>query len=543
MSSQGSRSDPGQTGEGVELANGDRAAEAPTTPPRGTLLAGTALFGAISFLGYGLSFFKSILLTRFFGTSASMDAYAIGMMIPTVLAGLLANSCAGALVPALSVAERERPGERANVFRGSLALVAWAAVAATFLLWLSSAPLLRLLVPHFGPDRLPLASQVLRLASPLVLLNAVFWFAAAELLSRRRYAAAAAVPALYQVGPICALLLFPGVGVTVLVAGSLTGAVIMASGYAWVALRHNRTSNPLRLWTPSTRRVLVSQGQLVFVSAYAVTNLFVDQAMAGLLPVGNVSALNYATMIDAIVQQTVVLALASVVFPDFANLAAAGDYALLKERARSCIKGVVLLAAPVCVLILTLGRLAIRLIFQHGAFSAHSTALVFDVWAGYTLGLVPTSIGMIAAKLMQALNLQGVLARMVLVLVPLNAALDYVLMLRLGCFGISLSTSFVYLVAACWFLVVLRRRIGSLFDGDTRKAVGSSLGAAGLAAIPLVVIRLTAGESLLALATGALVFLGVLVFMYRWLGLDRNLPTKVQFLLGWFGRNRSIIPA
>jgi len=501
------------------------------------------LFGAISFLGYGLSFFKSVLLTRFFGTSAGMDAYTIGIMIPTVLAGLLANSCAGALVPALSAAERERRGERANVFRGSLALVFLAATAATFVVWLLSAPLLRLLFPHFGPERFPLALRVLRLASPLIILNAVFWFAAAELLSRRRYAAAAAVPALYQVGPICALLLFPGVGVTVLVAGALTGAFIMAGGYAWAALRHNRTSTPLRLWTPLTRGVLASQGQLVFVSAYAVTNLFVDQAMAGLLPVGNVSALNYATAIDGIVQQTVVMALASVVFPDFANLAAAGDYALLKERARSCIKGVVLLAAPVCVLILTLGRLAISLVFQHGAFSAHSTALVFDVWAGYTLGLVPTSIGMIAAKLMQALHLQGVLARAVLVLVPLNAALDYILMLRLGCFGISLSTSFVYLVAACWFLVVLRNRIGGLFDGDTWKALGGSVGAAGLAGIPLVVIRLTAGESRLALATGTLAFLGVLAFLYRWLGLDRNLPAKVQPLFGWFGRKKSIVGA
>ena len=50
-----------------------------------------------------------------------------------------------------------------------------------------------------------------------------------------------------------------------------------------------------------------------------------------------------------------------------------------------------------------------NILLQHGAFTAQSTHNVSIIWIGYTIGLVPVSVGMLGSRLINALQAHSVL--------------------------------------------------------------------------------------------------------------------------------------
>jgi len=84
-----------------------------------SFLRHTLVFGLVSFGTYLFSLVKTIVVTRYFGTSAEMDAFAVAVLVPNLLGALLAGSASAGLVPALAVAERESAQRRADTYRTS----------------------------------------------------------------------------------------------------------------------------------------------------------------------------------------------------------------------------------------------------------------------------------------------------------------------------------------------------------------------------------------------------------------------------------------
>jgi len=499
-----------------------------STAARPGIFRSAAIFSAVSLAVYVVGFGKSLLVSRYFGTEAAMDAYGIGVMIPNILGNLIAGSCAGALLPVLPLAEQEGGLARANLFRGCLLWIIIAAVAAASLLALFASPVLHLMTPRFGAERFGLAVSLLRIASPLVVLSAIQAFCAAELMSRSRFALAAFAPAFYHLGPILAVLFFHRSGVVIMVWGAIAGGIAQAMLVALPALWANPAPPRLELGHPLIRRVFSAQSKLLLVSVFSVSFNFVDQAMAALLPPGNVSALNYANALDNVIEQSLITASASVLLVQFSIGIAAGDLMAVREQARRSVRTLVLVAAPLTVLVLGAGETGIRLVFQHGAFTPESTRLVYAVWAGYILGLVPYAAGIVAARLLNALEAQGLLARLALVTIPLNAVLDYLLMQQFGVFGIAVSTSLVYVVSSLAMFSLLRSRIGNLLDPLTIQISAKATFISLVAGVPFLAARLLAPADWRAAAGAAIAFLLLVPLLYRTLALDRELPPTIQ---------------
>jgi len=219
--------------------------------------------------------------------------------------------------------------------------------------------------------------------------------------------------------------------------------------------------------------------------------------------------------------------------PELAQLAALGNMEMLKARARRSIAGITMVAAPVAALILVSGSFLIRIFFQHGVFNQQSTHIVFTTWAGYTLGLVPFSIGMMAVRLINATNFNYALVALGAVALPLNGLLDYVLMKKWGCFGISLSTSIVYCVSSVALYIVLQRRIGTILNRAISKVIFSSVLASLAAGGSFWAIRSTIANEWLGMTLGGLAFSAVLVWGYTGLGLLAKTPSGVVFLPAW----------
>ena len=483
------------------------------------LLRNTAVFAGVSFCAYLVSLAKTIVLTRYFGTSPEMDAFTVSVLVPNLLGALVIGSASAGLVPSLGKAEQKGAQHRADVYRSSLLFFSLLSLVITFLLALFAPQIVGVVAHAFDPYRRGLATELGRWSALLVFLNTVSGFASAELLSRRKYALVAGAPAAASVISLALIAAFHRAGAMVLVGSLLVGLIAQAL-IVFIPSLSGSHKGRSTLWHDSdVVHVIRGQFQLFAVATIGVTNVFIDQVISALLPTGSVSALSYASNLNMVVVQVVVMAMSAVVLTDLSSLAAGRDWSALKHRVRVCAISSLMLAAPACFVILGAGHSAIRMLFQHGVFRADSAALVYIAWAGYSLGLIPMAIGMVASRLANALHENGLLFRIGIVMLVLNAVMDYVLMRTLGLVGITLSTSIVYCVSAVLTYRALERRVGRLIESNMVRQSVKILLAAVISSILPIVIRIFAGNGYPSVAVQLVVFTTGLILCYRRLGL------------------------
>jgi len=473
----------------------------------------------VSLLAYAVSFAKSLVTARYFGTSAEMDAFTLAFLVPNLLATLLIGTFAISVVPALAAAELKGKDERANTFRVALFLfVAIASVLALFLTVFST-QMMSVVALHFDAPKRVLAAALLRWTSPILPLTAICAFCSAELLSRKRYVAVAAAPIISTVVSIASLLLFAGIGVNALAFGLVVGTAVQAVAVAAPAWRANLLTDAIRWWTPQIKELVRQQFPLLVVSSFGVLNVSVDQFMAGLLPPGSAAALNFANSLNAVVVQTVVMAASWVVLPQLSELAATGDLQSIALKVRQSMLGIAVLAIPMAIMIFILGRSAVQVFFQHGRFDSTSTHQVSAIWIGYTCGLMPFAIAIVPVRLLNALRKNNLLVRFGLVALPINAGLDYLLMIWLGPVGISLSTSLVYLCTSILVLRFVRGIVPGIFDWKLWAGMLRALAVSALAGVLLFGFHQMFPLGMVSLFGGTALFAVLILSLYHWCGL------------------------
>ena len=497
-------------------------------PPnrKGSLLRHTFVYGAASLLAYMLSMVKAVVVGRLFGTTPEMDAYTVAILLPNLIGALITSTTAGALVPILAKAEEESEEARATVFRSSLAIFFVVSLSMALLLALFASPVARIIGAAFDPYRLTLTARMLRWASALVLSTGVYAVCSAELLARKRYWSVGISPALGTAISLAMILSVskPTIGVLLwsLVAGTAVQAAILVLP-AWNASRGASVNH----WSNvHVRRNLAAQFTLLGAAMIGIANCYVDQMFATWLPSGSVSALNYASTFNTIAMQVVVMALGWVVLPDFSELAATGKLEQLRLRVRRTVILAAMLAAPASLAVFAFGREAIRLVFEHGRFDAHSTGAVFSTWAAYSVGLVPAAMGIVIVRLINAIGKNALILRIGLLLLFLNGVLDYVFMHLWGLLGISLSTSVVYFVSSVALFTLVKPHLGVIADRRTVVLVVSAILCAVASILPVVLWRIVSPGTILGTALQVPVFLLLLVVSYstarllhfEWLG-------------------------
>lgn len=80
-------------------------------------------------------------------------------------------------------------------------------------------------------------------------------------------------------------------------------------------------------------------------------------------------------------------AIGQALLPQITTQAAHHHYFRMRQTVLRIVGGAILLSVPAAIALYILGKPAIRLLFQHGAFTAHASALTTSALLGYTVGL------------------------------------------------------------------------------------------------------------------------------------------------------------
>jgi putative peptidoglycan lipid II flippase len=342
-----------------------------------------------------LGLIRQVMFNALFGTGPEATAYYAAFRLPDTLFNLIAGGALiHAFIPIFLSYDTQR-GEREAWRLASLVFnVLLVSLTAVVLLAEIVAPAFvnKLLVPGLPPAEKALTTTLTRIMLLHSLILGLGSVATAILNSRRQFLRPALSIAIYDVGLIAGLLLsfaVPGVGIYGPTFGLLVSAMcqvgILIPALARQGVRYSFLWN---LKHPGLHEILgLLIPNLIAVALISVGSI-IDTAFASYLPdKASIPAIANALLLYGLPSVLLAQAVSQSLLPQITLQATYGRYLRMSLTILKIVGGAVLLCIPAAVVLYFFGKPAIHLLFQHGKFNAHSSALTSMALFGYAVGL------------------------------------------------------------------------------------------------------------------------------------------------------------
>jgi putative peptidoglycan lipid II flippase len=299
----------------------------------------------------------------------------------------------------------------------------------------------------------------------------------------------------FRAGPLLLFLLVGGVQ------GLALGVILGALGKLVIeALGLGRQLRRVRLRLDLTFPPVLAVGRLaaplfVALSLSLFVGPLVENAFASRVGVGGVSALGYARRITETLTTIIPYALALVLLPFSAEMAARHDSKALSQTLMGSIRGLTILFLPVTMGLMLLREPFIQLLFERGAFTAASTQLTASPLLFYAMALLPFALEVIVIQFFFAR--QDTLTPVVtdIIAFVINVALIPPLMAAFGLGGIALAVAIAKGLKVLALLILFGRRVPEFRIASLLPFAGQML-LASLATALVLLACLAFGDSL-----------------------------------------------
>ena len=360
------------------------------------LLKSSSVVGSMTMLSRVLGLVRDIVIARYFGAGAGADAFFVAFKIPNFLRRLFAEGAfAQAFVPVLSEYRLKKDLRDVRSLINSVAGVLGLVLLVVTLLAVAGSPLLTMVfAPGFvdEPEKFTLASEMLRLTFPYLLLISLTAFSGSILNSYGRFAIPAFTPVLLNLSLIASAIWLspyldnPVVAMAwgVLVAGMLQlffqFPFLMRLGLMprpRLDYRHEGVVRIMKLMLPALFGVSVSQ-----------INLLLDTVLASFLETGSVSWLYYSDRLSELPLGVFGIAIATVILPSLSRKHTDSSFTEFSKTLDWALRLVLLIGLPAAIALLLLAEPLLATLFYHGELTAHDVSMSVLSLRAYASGLM-----------------------------------------------------------------------------------------------------------------------------------------------------------
>jgi len=378
--------------EQAEIRPGETAAA------RGRRLAwSTAIFSLATGLSRILGLIREIVAAYYFGAAGKINAFTVAFQVPNLVRALVADAAlSSAFVPVFS--ELLEKGDRRRAWRvaSSLFWLMLLGLGALTALFIVLAPWLLRPFGDPGGDR-ALAVGLSRVLFPIVALLGVSGIVVGILNSYEHFAVPALTPVFWNLAIIVGLV----IGVPqahsldtklyVYAISIVVGTVIQVLlPIPWLRGLDDRLRVVIDWHDPAVRRVLKLMVPVTLGLGLINFNAVVDSAFASRLIDPNLAptAIDKAFRLYMLPQGMFSVAIATVLFPSLARLAARGDLDGFRRNVGLGLRQIAFLLIPAGVVSAVLADPITRIVYQRGAWGPHETAVTAGALAAFSGGLV-----------------------------------------------------------------------------------------------------------------------------------------------------------
>ena len=373
-----------------------------STQPAGTTAGIARSAGAVSIAvmcSRVLGLVREQVFAGMFGAGYAYDAFVVAFRIPNLLRDLFAEGALSAAFVTVFTDYHTNKEEQETWRLASNVMVFFAMLisALTLLALFFAEPIVTLLAPDFRliAGKTELTVQLTRIMLPFLLFVSLAAVVMGMLNTKGKFFVPALSSTFFNLGSIIGglslALLLPQFGQPAIVGmawGTLIGGmlqlIMQLPTLRKTGFRFRFTFAPK---DSGLRRILLLMLPATIGLSATQINIFINTNFAASCAEGSVSWLNYAFRLVQLPIGVFGVALSIAVMPVLARQAAQKDMASLKQTFTSSLVLVFTLALPATAGLVLLAEPIIRLIFEHGAFTAADTLATAQALSWYATGL------------------------------------------------------------------------------------------------------------------------------------------------------------
>ena len=340
-----------------------------------------------------LGFVRDSIIAALLGAGPVADAFLVAFQLVNVVRRLLTEGALNAaLVPAwLRVREAEGALAAAAFAGRVLGTVSAALIAASVLIGLLMPIVITALAPGFaGHDTLQLAVNDARLMLPYLAFAGPVTVMMGLLNAQGRFALTAFSPLLFNIALIAVMAVLLGWRPDAIEAALIMAATIGIAGLlqlTMLALRSGGTAHPLRISFDAEMRGFLGKAVPGMIASSGPQWLVVAGAIIASSTPSAVSWLYFANRLLELPLGIVGVAMGTVLIPEMTRALRGGDPSAVTHAESRGLELAVGLALPATLGLIVLSEPIVRILFEHGAFTADDTMATARALQWLTLAL------------------------------------------------------------------------------------------------------------------------------------------------------------
>lgn len=484
----------------------------------------TLILMVLNLIGKLFSFFREMVFSYFYGTSAITDAFNTSTTAATLIFSVITYALSKTYIPTFSKISKERGEAAGDDFTNKLLNFSLFLCTTIMILGLVFAPyIVKMFAIGYDGDKLKIASLFMR-AIILTMYPNIY---AAIFSSYLQIKGDFITPAL----PLLILNIILGVTVAI----SKGNIYIMAIGI-FLAYFVQFAVFPAKIRQTGFKRAKIKLDidddiknliklsiPTIFSMAAVYISTIVDQSFASIVANdGGVSVINYSLKILRIVSSTFIVPFQITAYPTIGRLAAERNFEEVKNITSRTMVKIMILFIPSLVGLMVLSRPIISFVYMRGAFGYEDMIRTADVLFYYTIYLIGPAIADLLYLSFFSVQNTKIPTIISFIQLSVNIFLDYTLSARYGLIGLALATTFSQFVLVGLASFMYKKHFGKLDNAYIFKNIGKiAIGAITLGLIANYTYKLRPSNIwlLITIFLAAIIYLAI-IFALRVDGLD-----------------------
>lgn len=415
-------------------------------------------------LGYAVSFFKESVIANYFGAGASVDAYTIALQIPVVLFSFVAVAIRSVVLPLYTDLRinhgDEESREYINVLITILSIFSLVFIAVLFFF---AHYVIKVFAPGFSPETNVEASNLLRILSPTILTTIISNICVSVLNVHDKFVLPSlAVLALNTTLIICVLLLHSWMGIASAAIGQLLGCFVEVLFLYLLMRKHVELRFKLDIHNRHIIKSLKMSLPIIWSTSLAEIAAIVNRIVASFLFAGSIAVLNYASKINSVFMSLFTSAIATIIYPMYAESAARNDMSELCNRVNKTLSTYVMFLLPLTCIIIGLKKEIIGAAFARGAFGLEAVDRTQVLLGWLSIGLIFMGFRESLTKVFYSLKDTKTPAKNASIGLGINTLCACALPFFMGVQGLAITTAITAIVISMGLIHQLLRKHRSI---------------------------------------------------------------------------------
>lgn len=411
----------------------------------------------ITILSKILGFVRDIVLANYFGSCTITDAYYVSQTIPEFLFSLIVQAISIGFIPIYSQILSSDGEKKADKFTNNIIkLCTILALVIVVIVNIFTKEIVSIFASGFDEEGIRIASEFVRITVFALIFRIIVSVYSAYLHANDHFVSPAFNGIILDIVIIVSIVAAFYVSKYILALGIVVAAFMQFVALAPVVVkRKSRLNLSVKgLFNSDTKKMFALLLPVLLGVGANQINVLVDRTMASSI-IGGISALNYANKVDNVLENIIVLSLATVMFPAFARDASDNNMNRYKSDINTSLLVVCITMIPCAFFAFTFSTEAITVLFARGAFDQNAILNVSASMKYYSVGLLFLSLNAVLTRALYAVKKITVVSVTTTISVLVNVGMNILLKPILGIGGLALATSISNLfITICLFVAL-----------------------------------------------------------------------------------------